>query len=314
MGAESWPLPWQQAQWAGLVESRANGQLPHALLLAGPSGTGKAGFAAHFAQLVLCACPGGQPCGQCRHCHLVAAGSHPDLVRVQPLESSKAIRIDQIRELREFCAGRPHQAGWRVILIEPAEALNNNAANALLKTLEEPGSDTLLMLVAHEPSRLPATVRSRCRSLRFPAPEPALALAWLRDRLPEADPEPLLRAAGGRPLRALALADPGAAAQVARLRELAIAVAAGSVAPAAAAAESARFDWMLAADTLTALLVEEVKTAVTAGKPPVPAQFDCFDALIDRRRVLAVSPNLNAELLWNGLWLEWRRAAAVAGG
>jgi DNA polymerase-3 subunit delta' len=313
MDTEFWPLPWQEQQWAWLLELSASARLPHALLLAGPSGTGKAGFAAHFAKLLLCSDRGSQPCGSCRHCRLVAAASHPDLVRVQPAEPGKGIRIDQVRALREFCAARPHQSGWRVILIEPAEALNASAANALLKTLEEPGAETLLLLVTHEPGRLPATVRSRCRLLRFAAPDGRTGLAWLRHRLSDAaDAGALLQAAGGRPLRALALAAPETAAQLAQLERLATAVADGTLVPPAAAAESAKLDWALASDALLARLAGRIRQSV-AQRRPAPVLFDCLDALVEARRELAASPNLNAELVWDRLWLAWRRAG-VAGG
>lgn len=314
MDTEFWPLPWQEQQWARLLELSASARLPHALLLAGPSGTGKAGFAAHFAKLLLCSDRGNQPCGSCRHCRLVAAGSHPDLVRVQPAEPGKAIRIDQVRALREFCAARPHQSGWRVILIAPAEALNASAANALLKTLEEPGAETLLLLVTHEPGRLPATVRSRCRLLRFAAPDRRAGLAWLRHRLPDAaDAGALLQAAGGRPLRAPALAAPETAAQLAQLERLATAVADGTLVPPAAAAESAKLDWALASDALLARLAGRIRQSV-AQRRPAPVLFDCLDALVEARRELAASPNLNAELVWDRLWLAWRRAGAAGGG
>ena len=320
MDVESWPLSWQEQQWAWLLELRAGARLPHALLLAGPSGTGKTGFAVHFAGLLLCSAQGTQPCGTCRQCRLVAAGSHPNLVRVQPAEPGKAIRIEQIRALREFCAARPHQPGWRVILIEPAEALNSNAANALLKTLEEPGAETLLLLVAHEPGRLPATVRSRCRLLRFAAPDSRVGLAWVRARLPgTVDPETIdavqvLRAAGGRPLQALVLAEPQTAAQLARLEQLAAAVAAGTVAPAAAATESAGLNWTLALEALLALLAGRIRGAALARRQPSAALFDCLDAVVEARRTLAASPNLNAELVWDRLWLAWRRMGAVVDG
>ena len=94
MAAERIPLPWQGSQWAGLVALADSGRLPHALLLAGPSGTGKTAFAARLAELVLCAESGAQPCGTCRHCRLAAAGSHPDLMTVRPEEPGKAILID----------------------------------------------------------------------------------------------------------------------------------------------------------------------------------------------------------------------------
>ena len=310
MDTESSLPPWQAAQWAGLLELRSAGRLPHALLLAGPSGTGKLEFATRFAALMLCAAPGAAACGTCRHCRLVAAGSHPDLVVVQPAEAGKAIRIDAIRALRDFCAARPHQSGWRVILIEPAEALNHPAANALLKTLEEPGEHTLLLLVAHQPSHLPATVRSRCRLTRFPEPVFRVGLDWLRARLPDGeDPANLLREAGGRPLHALRLVESECAAQRGRLRELAAAVAAGALTPADAAPEAARLDWDLAVELLAILLRDLAGAQARDSRRPRLGALRCFDELVRARRERAANANLNAELVWDRLWQEWRRAA-----
>lgn len=315
MAVEPIPLPWQQSQWAGLVELAGAGRLPHALLLAGPSGTGKTAFAARLAELLLCAESGTQPCGVCRHCRLTAAGSHPDLVNVRPEEPGRGILIEAVRTLRDFCAVRPHQGGWRVALVEPAEALNHSAANALLKTLEEPGTRTLLLMVAHQPGHLPATIRSRCRLLRFPEPDRQTALAWLRERLPERqDLEQLLRHAGGRPLLALALSDARRIEQVSRLRELAEAVAAGRMAPADAAPEAAAMEWDLASDALAILLRERAGSALAERGVPQPAVFRCFDELVRARRERAANTNLSADLVWDRLWLAWRRATAGGGG
>jgi len=311
MEAEAGCLPWQGDHWAMLDGLRLAGRLPHALLLAGPGGTGKGRFADAFAGLLLCAAPGAIRCGKCRDCRLVSAGTHPDLAWLRPEESGKAIRVDQVRALREFCTTRPHQGGWRVMVIEPAEALNANAANALLKTLEEPGAETLLLLVAHEPARLPATIRSRCRLLRFPVPDAAVGLTWLRGQLPaEVDAEALLEIAGWRPLHALTLVDQARSAQIFRVRQLADGVAAGTLVPAAAAAEAAGLDRTLALEAFTALLAARIRGCVMAGGSPPLALFECLDALTETRRELAASPNLQAELLWNRLWLEWRRALA----
>ena len=314
MRPEHIPLPWQRTQWLGLVELAAADRLPHALLLAGPSGTGKGAFAGRFAQLQLCAAVDVQPCGTCRHCQLIAAGSHPNLVAIRPQEPSRAILIEAVRALREFCAARPHQRGWRVILIEPAEALNHNAANALLKTLEEPGEQTLLLLVSHQPALLPATIRSRCRMLRFPEPDLQTALAWLREQLPDAeDIESLLRDAGGRPLGAIALADGSQAAQVAQLRQLAEAVASGSMGPADAAPEAAALDWDVVSQGFAVLLRERLRAHIaTDGRLP-QGVFRCFDELVRAHRERAANANLSPELVWDRLWSAWRQAAAGSG-
>ena len=144
------PLPWQQEAWQRAGEQLVGGSLPHALLLAGPAGVGKAEFALALARLLLCASPvDGGNCGQCHACELSASGSHGDLRWLQPEEKSRVIKIDQVRAAVEF-AGKTASFGERkVIVFEPADALNVAAANALLKSLEEPTACTHLILVCH---------------------------------------------------------------------------------------------------------------------------------------------------------------------
>lgn len=202
-------LPWHRRQWEQLRQQREAGRLPHALLLAGPAGLGKGLFARRLAQALFCETPAkGEGCGHCRSCRLFVAGSHPDYSPVQPLGESKIIKIDQIREVSTFLSHTAHYGGYKIALLEPADRLNGNAANSLLKTLEEPPGACLLLLVTAWPARLPATVRSRCQRLSFERPLPAQVIPWLAARMPKgARPETLLDLAGGAPLMALAHAD-----------------------------------------------------------------------------------------------------------
>jgi DNA polymerase-3 subunit delta' len=213
-------LSWHESAWNQVLGARAGGRLPHALLLHGLKGLGKERFARQLAALCLCerAPAGPLPCGACRGCRLVQAGTHPDLYLIEPLEGKVALSIDQIRELIGDLTLQPHMASLKVALIRPAEAMTPSAANALLKTLEEPAGATLLLLVTARPSALPPTVRSRCQAVRFRAPSPARAQAWLEQQ--EAGEKAwadLLELAGGAPLVALALARSGAGEQVAEL-------------------------------------------------------------------------------------------------
>ena len=187
-------------------------RLPHAILLYGEEGSGKSDFAQSLAASVLCrqATANGQACGCCDACNLIAAETHPDLSYLKPVppENTKSkkpvlnIRIDTIRRLCSKLESTSQFEGYRVAIIEKADKLLVQAANALLKTLEEPGAQTLIILVTSRPYRLPITVRSRCQALRFPHPSESLALEWLKSQGLKT-PEIALKYAHGAPLRAL---------------------------------------------------------------------------------------------------------------
>ena len=202
--------------------------MPHALLVHGRAGIGKVEFARALAASVLCETPReGLACETCASCHWYSQGNHPDFREIvpeasledeegaeEPAKADKAekakslvIKIDQIRALADFMALTTHRAGYRVLLIHPGEALHPAAANALLKTFEEPPAHTLIVMVSDQPARLLATIRSRCRLLGLPTPPREEALAWLREQ-GVAEPEIALAAAGGAPLLARELAEP----------------------------------------------------------------------------------------------------------
>ena len=208
----SWhPYPWQDVLWQGLISRLQAGRLPHALLLTGPAGLGKRHFADCFAHAILCESQldDGTACGSCRGCLLMEAGSHPDYLRVEPEEEGKGIGIDKIRELASFQALKSQYGRQRVIQLQPADRLNINAANALLKTLEEPAGDTVLILTTDRPMALLPTIRSRCQQVIFrPLSEPSSAvLAWFQRQIPDAahSAESLLQMAAGAPLKAMSL-------------------------------------------------------------------------------------------------------------
>jgi DNA polymerase III subunit delta' len=218
--------PWQESIWKALSRHRA--QLPHALLLRGREGLGAEALGRTFADSLLCETPGegGFPCSRCAACNWLAQGNHPDFRLLQPEslaaepapadgdeapaparkeKKSDQIRIDQVRDLQGFLAIGTHRAGLRVVLVHPAEAMNPNTQNALLKSLEEPPPGTVFVLVTANAERLLPTVRSRCVVVDLPAADPRTSLAWLTEQgVP--DPAGLLAAAGGAPIAAMALA------------------------------------------------------------------------------------------------------------
>jgi DNA polymerase-3 subunit delta' len=175
-------MPWHAADWARLQARRERDALPHALLLCGPAGLGKRAFAQHFVRDLLCAhAQAGEACGQCRSCLLLEAGTHPDVVTLSfGLRKDGTLRteivVEQIRDLSARLAMSSQFGGWQLALIDPADAMNAAAANALMKTLEEPSARTMLILVADAAWRLPQTIRSRCQRVEFNLPPPAEAL------------------------------------------------------------------------------------------------------------------------------------------
>lgn len=182
----------------------------HALLLSGPPGMGINRFAQFTAAGLLCFSPSQEslPCGICKSCELLAAGNHPDLQTILPEEEGKQIKVDQIRELIDFINLKSQYERYKIAIITPADAMNRSAANTLLKTLEEPPAQSLLILISRRPNLLPVTIRSRCQQIHF---NPALddtATAWLRAQINGHDREraaQLLALAAGAPLAALAL-------------------------------------------------------------------------------------------------------------
>lgn len=209
-------LPWQADAARSALSQRA--RFPHALLLHGPRGVGKHALALNFAQALLCESPRTDvlACGTCAGCTLAVAGQHPDLMRIELLvinpeedtiELVETIAIDRIRALTDFVQLTSHRQRAKVAVIAPAERMNPAAANALLKTLEEPPPSTYIILVSDEPGRISATLRSRCRKLATPLPARDEARAWLAAQGVEA-PDVVLAQAAGAPLRALAIADP----------------------------------------------------------------------------------------------------------
>jgi len=201
--------PWLTAHWTFFLQRLEQHRLAHALLIEGPAGNGKKALADAMVARLLCAEERSEACGQCRSCKLLAGGAHPDRFTLQPEEGKAVIKVEQVRDLIASLELTCSISVRKVACIHPAESMSPGAANALLKSLEEPAGDTVLILVSNEPARLPVTIRSRCQSIVVNQPDRQLAVQWLVDTggKPESLASAALQAAGGSPLRAACYLD-----------------------------------------------------------------------------------------------------------
>ena len=314
--------PWQADVFADLQQRRAQARLAHALLVTGPAGIGKLQLAKVFAQSLLCAEPqaDGLACGQCHACSLFAAGNHPDFFRLSPEDDSRVIKIDQIRALIEKMSLSSHYGRYKVVILNPADAMNIAAANALLKTLEEPPADTVLLLITDRPSFLPATIRSRCQTLRLALPPTDMALAWLTTQLENPqDAAVLLALAAGAPLAAETLA----AEQLTRRNDLLQGwqqLAAGKADPVKLAAEWVKPDlhlpisWVYGwvADMIRLRSGSEDRLANRDAKATLQKLAQELDltrlyGLLDRvlETIKLTSSQVNPQTLMEGILLYW---------
>lgn len=176
--------PWQEEPFAHLSQQLVQDQLPHSILVLGEEGVGRDDFCQFIAEWMLCNAPDKSqgPCGQCKSCQLFEAGSHPDYHLLQIEEGKTQIAISQVRELIQHMQESAHQAGWKLANITNIHALNASSFNALLKTLEEPQDNTLLLLQAEQLQGVPATIKSRAQILKVGVTDISMTREWLKQR------------------------------------------------------------------------------------------------------------------------------------
>jgi DNA polymerase III subunit delta' len=261
------PLPWQKSAWQKLHMRLVNGTLPHALLISGTAGIGKLHFARAFAALALCKHPRDTyACGECSPCHQLRAGAHPDYHQVCVLEDKTVIAVDQIRELSQVLALTSQHGGRKIALLSPADAMNANAANSLLKTLEEPPAGTLLLLVTARAARLAATIRSRCQLVHIATPGADRAIQWLQEQETRSDWPALLGIAGGGPLLALDLSKSDLIAERLNFYRVLLEMRSGRSNPISYAAEIGREDQIMLLRILQTWVADLIILA-TLGTP-----------------------------------------------
>ena len=300
--------PWLEPVEAEFRDRHSSGRLAHALLLSGPAGTGKKELAQQWVASLLCLENRIPACGQCRSCQLLESGAHPDyrLLSFEVNEKSGKLRteivIGQIRALISSLQLTTTISERKVAQVYPAEALNRNAANALLKTLEEPPGNTVVLLISDDPGRLPATIRSRCQNLLVRLPDRSSALEWLMAsgdfNLPDA--EAALQAAAGSPLNALDMLQDGSTDQYRQLNNALLQVKTGSVGQAMAQLEEIEPEQLWVWLSLCA--AEQVRQNL--GNRELAKSLSRLQSLADRNRFLLPSAVRKDFLLQDWL-IQW---------
>ncbi len=319
------PYPWQSQTWERLLVRQQSQRLPHALLLHGEPGTGKEHFARALGEYLLCASPVGVArCHTCKSCLLLNQQYHPDILEIFPAEAGKVIKVDQIRALNQFLSGVSQQGGYRIVIISPAEDMNTNAANAVLKMLEEPGQNTLFILVSQLPGRLMATIRSRCQAYLLSAPEAPQAQAWLEQRLGGVEQaRSALTGCTRAPLTALRLIEADQRDILSQQLELMLDVAGHRLAVCDAAQRLVKHDSLALLQTLEAWSAELIRTVMTHDRqnlrtpaltillPPLSAAgrveklFEFIDRIREYRHYFRSRANPNPQLMLEELLLRW---------
>jgi DNA polymerase III subunit delta' len=316
-------LPWLEDAQQRMRLAMRNGRLPHSLLLLSVPGLGAEQLATWMTALVLCESPGERPCGVCVSCRLLQSDSHPDVHGVRLEEDAQQIKVDQVRGLIESLALKSYRGGYKVGVIEGAETLNANGANAFLKTLEEPTADTMLIMIARPTHRLPATIASRCLRLVLRPPSKAVATTWLQKQSPDVKAwDAALALAGSAPLLALQLDAAGLAVLDADMQQSLAELAAGSVDITLLADRwlrsnpGVRITWLenwitqrVQASLGTATshqTAEPVRLPAALLKPKIRALFELLDAARETRRL--ASTGMNQQLAIEALLVGGRIA------
>lgn len=200
-----WLTPlWQQ--WQVQLEAE---RFPNAALLVAKAGFGQEQLMTQFSRAVMCSNYASEPCGFCHSCQLMESQTHPDFHWVKPEKEGKAITVDQIRQCNRIAQESSQLSGYRLIVIEPADSMNESAANALLKTLENPASNCLFLLISTSVSHLLPTITSRCQQWHISSPEAEQLALWLSSQTQRSVPSYAAHINGNSPLNTLKFIEDG---------------------------------------------------------------------------------------------------------
>jgi DNA polymerase-3 subunit delta' len=301
--------PWQTLLWQYHCQQLHSNRLPHALLVSGVKGLAKNSFSDHIVASVLCQNRGEDQaaCGHCHSCQLFSAGSHPDHLEIQPEKMGKQIKIEQIRNLREKQQLTASVSKWKTIVISPADNMNVSSSNSLLKLLEEPQHNTVLILVTSHPQRLPITVRSRCQNYHLATPSSEQALHWLNnnadyngDSLTLAK---LLQLAKGAPLTVVNMLNEGMIEQYQQVEQDFKMILQNKVNPVVLGASWLKYDLMIVLNQLQYLIRDHmVEPALNSLKtianiPQSSLYWQISDCILHTIKLLSSLNNINNTLL-----------------
>ena len=319
------PLPWQQQQWDFILTNARQNKLAHAILLTGAAGLGKVLFAQQIVQTLLCerGTELNKPCKQCRSCHLITADTHPDFYHLTPEEDGKNIKIDAVRNFIGRMQQTAQYDNYKVAIINPAEQLNTAAANALLKTLEEPAARTIIILITSQPNFLPATIRSRCQTLSFAAPKIDIVKPWLQTQIPnQTNIDQLLQLAENNPLTALRLVQNEEFLLVQQIIKNLIALTLGQTTPIQLATEWNKLAIQLLLNEMRNMLLDLIRLKSNlaenylratnyknelvkiAHQVDIKKLYQCIDK-INNAQLQFRATNLNQQLFLENLLYDW---------
>lgn len=297
--------PWHEPVWQHVVHMYQAQRIPHAILLSGIKGLGKRDFANNLVKSLLCLQKTAQfdACGHCHSCQLLAAGTHSDHTVVAPEDDGKQIKIDQIRALKASQTLMPKVSPGKTVLISHADQMNLNAYNSLLKLLEEPQPNSVLILISENSQQLPITIKSRCQNIVMPVPDEAEAVDWLSQQSPEQTPkawQTLLKMAQGAPLQALNIQEQGLEQNQTIIKDIA-GLMKGQANPVQMAAHWQQFDLksvMYQIQTMMQMKIESLLLVNNTVSTPLIKQYWAIsDCITDTIKLISSQNNLNKILL-----------------
>ena len=302
-------MPWLHASVDRFHQLMRAERLPHAMILPGREGDGAQLLAQTLARTALCSSPElGYPCNHCKSCLLHQADTHPDFIKLVPGGASETVKVDDVRLLVDRFSSTSQISVRKVAVIFLAETMNTAAANALLKTLEEPPGDSLLLLVTEGTKPLLPTVRSRCQPLSMARPTVAQVKDWLAlNSHSDKVPDTMLDALDNQPLRLLQWIEEDMQPHWEHFQAVMTGVAELKLSPVKAAAECKDVGVTDQLDWIDGRLSNLVRQKAVEGQQPNPQDARYLEQMNMLRGELVHSANVNAQLFSENLFMLWQQ-------